>query len=90
VGSDQRPEVTIFLAEVIIRRGSPPVRAASCPNLDAGRELAYAVARGNGVWFQAIRVEVAGQRLRTYDGLAVEDEATLDVRAAEIVVFDLR
>jgi len=62
--------------------------------LDAGRELAYAVARGHGVWLQVIRgeVEVSGQRLRTSDGLALEDEATLDVRAiegSEIMVFDL-
>ena len=66
----------------------------SLADLDAGRELAYAVARGHGVWLQVIRgeVEVGGQRLRTSDGLALEDESTLDVRAveaSEIVVFDL-
>ena len=64
-------------------------------DLDAGRELAYAVGKGCGVWLQVIRgeVEVGGQRLGTSDGLAVEDEPTLAVRAigaAEIMVFDLR
>lgn len=64
-------------------------------DLDAGHELAYPVGKGRGVWLQVIRgeVEVGGQRLGTSDGLAVEDEPTLAVRAvgaAEIVVFDLR
>ena len=64
-------------------------------DLDAGRELEYAVATGNGVWLQVIRgeVEVNGDRLGTSDGLAVEDEGSLTVRAteaAEIMMFDLR
>ena len=64
-------------------------------DLDAGRELAYPVGEGRGVWLQVIRgeVEVGGQRFHTSDGVAVEAEPTLTVRAigdAELMVFDLR
>ena len=64
-------------------------------DLDAGRELAYPVGKGRGVWLQVIRgeIEVGGHTLRASDGLAVEDEPGLTLRAtgaAEIMVFDLR
>ena len=64
-------------------------------DLDAGRELQYPVGKGRGVWLQVIRgeIEAGGQTLHTSDGLAVEDEPALAVRAvgaAEIMVFDLR
>ena len=88
---DSNPIDPVYLYPGVER---PVFRAASRPDLDAGRYLAYVVARGHGVRLQVIRgeVEVGGQRLRTSDGLALEDEATLDVRAveaSEIVVFDL-
>ena len=64
-------------------------------DLDAGQQLTYAVAKGNGVWIQVVRgeVEVGGERLHASDGLAIEDESALNLRAveaAEIMVFDLR
>ena len=64
-------------------------------DLDAGRELEYAIPAGNGVWLQVMRgeVEVSGGRLTAGDGLAIDDELALNLQAielAEVMVFDLR
>lgn len=64
-------------------------------DLDAGGNLEYPIPAGNGVWVQVMRgeVEANGERLAAGDGLAIEGEAALRLRAvgvAEIMVFDLR
>ena len=64
-------------------------------DLDAGRDLAYAIPAGHGVWVQVMRgeVEANGERLADGDGLALDGEAALSVRAvgaAEFMLFDLR
>ena len=64
-------------------------------DLDVGKEVEYSIPTGNGVWLQVVRgeVEVNGDRLGASDGMAVEGEGSLTVRAseaAEFMMFDLR
>ena len=64
-------------------------------DLDTGRDLEYPIPAGNGVWVQVLRgeVEANGERLAPGDGLAIEGESALELRAvgaAEVMVFDLR
>ena len=64
-------------------------------DLDAGRDLEYPIPAGNGVWVQVLRgeVEANGERLAPGDGLAIEGESALELRAVgatELMVFDLR
>ena len=64
-------------------------------DLDAGRDLEYPIPAGNGVWVQVMRgeVEANGERLAAGDGLAIEGESALELRAVgatELMVFDLR
>lgn len=63
-------------------------------HLDAGQEIAQAVAAGRHAWVQVARgaVELNGTALAAGDGAALSDERTLAIRAqdaAEILVFDL-
>jgi hypothetical protein len=62
--------------------------------LDAGEGVSHALAPGRHAWLQLIRgeVDVAGERVRAGDGLAVSDEARLAIVAqapTEALLFDL-
>jgi redox-sensitive bicupin YhaK (pirin superfamily) len=62
--------------------------------LDAGKEIAHALAAGRHAWVQVARgtVELNGTALAAGDGAAVSDEGALAIRASEpseILLFDL-
>ncbi len=62
--------------------------------LDAGKEIAHALATGRHAWVQVARgtVELNGTALAAGDGAAVSDEGALAIRASEpseILLFDL-
>jgi hypothetical protein len=62
--------------------------------LDAGASVSHAFAPGRGGWLHVAKgaVKAGGLDLKHGDGLAVEDEASLDITAAagsEILLFDL-
>jgi hypothetical protein len=62
--------------------------------LDAGKEIAHALAAGRHAWVQLARgtVELNGTALAAGDGAAVSDEGALAIRASEpseILLFDL-
>ena len=62
--------------------------------LDAGKSVAHTFKAGRHGWLQIVsgEVEAAGKTLAQGDGLALSDEASLEVRAksaAEILLFDL-
>lgn len=62
--------------------------------LDAGAAVSHAFAPGRGGWLQVAKgaVRAGGLDLKAGDGLAVEGEASLEVRAvegSEILLFDL-
>jgi len=62
--------------------------------LDSAAEISHPLAPGRGAWIQVARgsVSVNGLPLEQGDGLAVEDETGLEIRAAapaEILLFDL-
>jgi redox-sensitive bicupin YhaK (pirin superfamily) len=63
-------------------------------SLDIGDQVTHELEPGRHAWLQLLRgaVEVNGVRLIAGDGLAVSDEASLNVLAAEpseIMLFDL-
>jgi redox-sensitive bicupin YhaK (pirin superfamily) len=62
--------------------------------LEPGRELAYDIKSGRGIWIQVARgeAEVNGKKVRGGDALAFESEAKVEVKAsteAELLLFDL-
>jgi len=62
--------------------------------LDAGASVTHAFAPGHGGWLQVARgsVKANGAALHAGDGLALEDEAALEVtalEAGEVLLFDL-
>ena len=59
--------------------------------LDAGEELAHAVAPGRRSWLQIVRGAVAlnGQTLEVGDGAAGEGESKLLLKGSEVLLFDL-
>jgi redox-sensitive bicupin YhaK (pirin superfamily) len=68
--------------------------SAFVARLDAGTSLGHAFAAGRGGWLHVARgaVKARGLELGQGDGLALEDEAGLDVTAlesSEILLFDL-
>lgn len=63
-------------------------------NLSPGQSATYDLAPGRHAWLQVVRgpVDVGGLQLHTSDGLAVSDEASLTIAAAddaEVLLFDL-
>jgi hypothetical protein len=63
-------------------------------NLEAGKSISYDLHEGRSAWLQVLRGSVAvnGTALETSDGVAVGEEARLDIRAnkdAEVMLFDL-
>lgn len=61
---------------------------------DVGEHATHELAPGRGVWIHVVRgsIEVAGQRLSEGDGMAIEDEPSIDIKGvddAEIILFDL-
>jgi redox-sensitive bicupin YhaK (pirin superfamily) len=63
--------------------------------LEAGERVEHSLARGRGAWVHVARgaVTVNGQRLEDGDGAAIEDEARIEIAAAEkggeALLFDL-
>jgi redox-sensitive bicupin YhaK (pirin superfamily) len=63
--------------------------------LEKGQTVRHDLAPKRGAWIQVASgaVDVNGQRLTAGDGAAIEDEASLEITAAdasEILLFDLR
>jgi hypothetical protein len=81
------------------REGSVTVHqdaAIYVARLEAGREVAHAIAGGRHAWVQVARgaVEVNGTALAAGDGAAISEEKAVAVvapagEAAEVLVFDL-
>ncbi len=62
--------------------------------LTAGKSVSHVIETGRGVWVQIVRggLEVNGSALGAGDGAAIEDEASITIRASsdsELLVFDL-
>jgi len=62
--------------------------------LEAGEEVAYAIAPGRGIWLQVARgaLSLNGHALKEGDGAAVSDEQDLRIKAnaaSELLLFDL-
>ena len=62
--------------------------------LTSGKQIAHRLAPGRAAWLQVLRgsVRVLGRDLNAGDGVAVTDEATVEIAAtsdAEILLFDL-
>lgn len=63
--------------------------------LEAGKEQEFAIRAGRGAWVQLAEgeLEVNGKVLKSGDGLAVQDESLLKIKAlkeTEFLLFDLR
>jgi quercetin 2,3-dioxygenase len=63
-------------------------------SLQAGQEIGYALPAGRHAWLQVLRgaVDLNGQSLATSDGVAVNNETNLTLRAkeaSEVMLFDL-
>jgi redox-sensitive bicupin YhaK (pirin superfamily) len=62
--------------------------------LEGGKELEYSTSAERGLWLQVIEgeLEVLGETLREADGAAIEDGASITIRAgakAKFLLFDL-
>jgi quercetin 2,3-dioxygenase len=98
MGSTARPNDLTLLFAGDAREGAVGIRADAdiyFGRLDAGKQFTHRPGSGRGQWLQAIEgdVSIAGESLKSGDGVAIENAEALELKTsdgAQFLLFDLK